>query len=141
MNYINLIEEAIKLFKELASTTSAKEKRALLDEIKGNEFADELLGYLKDKAIHLEKLALPAAAPLNEGRVRLQHFLNFTKAIAEGQVDEAVMAFLFRKLDEEEQHMYQAILSTNVSLLPEREPAKAKPKKEEKKQEEVVEVI
>ncbi|MEC3434620.1 hypothetical protein P9155_33695 [Bacillus cereus] len=143
MDYMKKIDEAIELFKNLASATTKKEKATVLGTNQDNEIADKLLVLLKNKTLYLTKLTLSAAVAKNDSQKRLSNYVGFVKAAdkLEGKkLEEYVFDYLLRNIDEEELEMYKAIL-TNTALVPVvKEPAEEKVEEivlEEKIQEEV----
>ncbi|MCY9308854.1 hypothetical protein MOF23_07705 [Bacillus inaquosorum] len=135
MNYIELMDETIDLFNSLNKSIPKKEKQALVESVKDNEIVQKVISLVKDKAVHVENLIFPESVEKNEGRIRLGNFLNFVETVAKiDEFDEALIHFLFRNTDKEEQKMYEAILKSVVSLIPDSKEEKVKAKKENKKE-------
>ncbi|MEX3713392.1 hypothetical protein ABFV99_13390 [Cytobacillus horneckiae] len=131
MNYIKDIEQAIQLFNQLEQISSKKEKISFIENIKGNEVAEKLVELLKAEKVKIPNFELNAVRTKNSGAIRLSNYLRFIDGLnrQEDKLDENVIAYRLRNIDEDEVKMYKAILTKSISIPTDKEEAKVKASK------------
>ncbi|MEK1828900.1 hypothetical protein AAAC51_07065 [Priestia megaterium] len=85
--------------------------------MKGNEYAEELLKFVKSEEVKLKDLALKGQTKLNEGRIQLTNIINFLEVVkSKVHSTEELINFVLRNTDELEAKVYHAILTGGITL-------------------------